>query len=78
MAYQTKDLYFAAALLAAGEKLEGTTQQTGQTHWFFVETLRIQEIEIEWVNDDLEVPARAYAEAVKNLKNMVFAAREPK
>lgn len=70
----TKDLNEASALLVSGVKL--LRLERGQGHyWFVFEKEGTQEISIKFWNGDLLVDAQKYSDAIRKLKDRLFAQR---
>lgn len=71
MQYKTQNLYEAAALIASGEKIVG--METAKRPYIFV----FNDFDIcsakanQYVNNELAVLAKDYADAVKTLKSRV-------
>lgn len=65
----TSDLYFAAALVACGHKLISTERREGKTHWVFDAKTDLDQMEVQFINDAMLVPARTFSDAIKRLKH---------
>ena len=67
----TKDIYFAAALLAMGAELDNVDRSDPQHVRFkFIRGVELKELESEWNNGKL---FPGYAEAIRRVKSMVHA-----
>jgi hypothetical protein len=72
---RTSDIYYAAALLALGAKLE-ETDRTDPRHmqfYFSSETIDLEILEVKWANRELVVNAFDYSEAIKRMKSLVHS-----
>jgi len=71
--YKTKDIYEAAALLASKEKLVGLEKDSG-FYWFVFGTrdASLKASDLFWRNE-LQVLAKDYADAIRTLKDRLFA-----
>jgi hypothetical protein len=82
----TKDIYFAAALLALGAEYESADRtdprhvefyfsprkaKTGALATLEIATQDLDAIEAQWVNKTLVVNAIEYSEAIKRMKSIV-------
>ena len=72
-AYKTKDMYEASALIAKGVK--AMTLERGNGHFWFVfsEGDSCSRLSEEYWRDELEVRAKDYADAIRSLKDRLFA-----
>lgn len=69
--YKTQDLYEAAALYATGEKMVGI-ETTRKPYTFVFEDGDVcRSKSLEYINEELAVIAKRYADAVKLLKSRV-------
>ena len=74
--YKTKDIYEAAFLYARRIKLAGL-DKLGNSYWFVFENKQEAEtLSNGYWTRDADVCAKAYAEAVRSLKDMIFAQRD--
>lgn len=69
--YKTQDLYEAAALYATGEKLIGIETERKPYTFVFDNFEVCQTKSLEYVNNELAVLAKEYADAVRLLKSRV-------
>lgn len=71
--YKTQDLYEAAALYAKGEKMVGIEKVNNRRPCAFVfENAEVcKTLAMEYINNELAVLAKDYADAVKLLKSRV-------
>jgi len=81
---KTTDIYFAAALLSLGAKLESTNKDDPR-HMEFefsvnhaLDDIQVQApdldvLENKWVNRTLQVNAFEFAEAIKRMKSLVHS-----
>ena len=70
--YHTKDLYEAAALYAIGKKLL-ELEQEDRFYWFVFEGEECQELSDKYWSGEIKIDAKAYANAIRSLKDRVFA-----
>ena len=71
--YLTKDLYEAAALYSANQKFLGLERE-GQFYWFAFENKEVcQKISDDFWAKRVKVDAKSYAEAIRTLKDRIFA-----
>lgn len=69
----TKDLYLSALLYAKGVKLQGVNRQ-GRVCWFVFEDKEFSEqLRQKFITKTVEVNAKDYADALRTLKDLVFA-----
>lgn len=69
--YKTQDLYEAAALYAKGEKMVGI-ETVRKPYIFVFENYDVcKTLSMEYINNELAVLAKDYADAVKLLKSRV-------
>ena len=73
--YKTHDLYEAAYLVAKGLKLRELERSPSSSRCFFVFTnpTECKKIVVEFWNKQGLVIPKAYAEAIRNLKDRIFA-----
>lgn len=70
--YRTRDLYFASVLYALDTKLINLTRD-GRICWFeFEDKEHCLEVYRRFISKDLLVNAKAYEEAVRTLKDLIF------
>ena len=71
--FSTPDLYLAASLVAVGEPLVGVDRR-GPRAWFvFARTERTEALLLAYAGGSLVVGARAMADAVRGLKQLLAA-----
>ena len=71
--YITKDLYEAAALYSSNQKFLGLRKE-GSFYWFIFEDREsCQQISDGFWAKKVKVDAKSYAEAVRTLKDRIFA-----
>ena len=78
MAYETSDLYAAGALKVALRLSFPIIRLNGRMSAFVfeVEPTEAQRVVTEFYNDSLHVPARQYGAVLRDLKSLIFQARE--
>lgn len=69
--YKTQDLYEAAALYAKGEKMVGIETERKPYTFVFDNFEVCKSLSMEYINNELAVLAKDYADAVKLLKSRV-------
>lgn len=70
--YTTSDLYISSMLRAKGKELDNT-QQIGKKCWFsFRDYEACNELIKEHWKGNVEVNSKAFIEAIKTLKNLIF------
>ena len=69
--YTTQDLYEAAALYSTGERLTRLITQRKPYFFAFEDVTSCEEKSIQYINGELQVNAKEYADAVKLLKSKV-------
>jgi hypothetical protein len=73
--YKTKDIYEGSALIAAKARFL-FLEPEGSFYWFvFEDTLACRNISDQYWRNELTVKAKDYAEAIKTLKDRIFANR---
>jgi hypothetical protein len=71
--YLTKDLYEAAALYSLNKKFVGLKEDSG-FYWFqFEDKQGCEQIADGFWSKKINVNAKAYAEAIRTLKDRIFA-----
>jgi hypothetical protein len=73
MKYETSDYWLAGALLGAGRKLLSLRWEGGRAFFIFENFEDCQTLERAFWTEDLSVGARAYASALRTLKDRLFA-----
>jgi hypothetical protein len=68
------DFYSSAFLIAVGEKLQSTYKRGSQTVFVFEDSEEIQILLNNYFAMQAEINASAYAQAIKNLKNIIHSA----
>lgn len=71
--YKTKDLYEAALLFASGVKLVGLVGEARQSFFVFEEEAKCQKLSDAYWAGEAKVVARYYSEAIRSLKDRLFA-----
>ena len=71
--FESVDFYSSAYLIAAGHKLQGTYKRGPQTVFIFEDSEEIQNLLNNYFAMQAEINASAYAQAIKNLKNIIHA-----
>ena len=76
--YETTDLYAAGALKTALRLSFPNIRLNGRlsTFVFDVEPAEAQRVVAEFYNDSLRIPAREYGAVLRDLKSLIFQARE--
>jgi hypothetical protein len=69
--YKTQDLYEAAAIYAKGEKMAGIETERKPYTFVFENYDICRSLSMEYINNELAVLAKDYADAVKLLKSRV-------
>ena len=73
--YKTKDIYEAAALVAANLTMIGLEADSG-FYWFVFENATpCRKISNDYWSNTLTVKAREYADAIRTLKDRIFASK---
>ena len=70
--YRTKDLYEASAIYASEKKLL-RLEREGKFYWFIFEGSECEELADQYWTGEMNVNAKAYADAIRSLKDRVFA-----
>ena len=73
--YKTKDLYEAALLYADGMRLTGLEGEARQSWFVFEDGVEAQKLADAYWAGETEVIAKHYADAVRSLKDRLFARR---
>ena len=74
--YQVKDIYVAALLYASQLKLL-RLDRSGSSCWFiFRDRARAESLSDKYWTREADVNAKAYAEAVRSLKDMIFSRKD--
>lgn len=69
--YRTQDLYEAAALYSKGQKMLGLETEKKPYTFVFTDYNVCITLSMEYINNELAVLAKDYAEAIKLLKSRV-------
>ncbi|MCD6371427.1 MAG: hypothetical protein J7L39_01800 [Candidatus Aenigmarchaeota archaeon] len=72
--YQTKDLYLAALLYAKKQRFLGLAE--GENSYFlftFEDKTTCQQLEEKYWTEEIEVNAKAFADAIRTLKDILFS-----
>ena len=72
--YKTKDLYEASAIYASGKKLL-KLEEEGKFYWFIYKGNECGELANKYWSGELNLSAKVYADAIRTLKDRVFAQR---
>lgn len=73
---EIRDLGLAAALVSLGYDLQGTVRNNaGRVYFVCSDTPVLQRSIKAYWNNELEVNARAYSEAIKTLKSLIYGGR---
>ena len=67
------DFYSCAYLIATGQKLQGTYKRGSQTVFIFDDTTEIHNLLNNYFAMQADINASAYAQAIKNLKNIIHS-----
>ena len=71
--FRTRDLYFGAFLYAKGAKFKGINRE-GRTCWFiFADEAGCKTLQSQFFSKTADVNAREYADALRTLKDLIFA-----
>lgn len=69
--YKTNTLSFAVALVTLGYRLVDVNKVKDELSWHFEnKDQTIDELQLQFMNDELTVPAKSYFNNIKMLKNM--------
>ena len=71
--FESVDFYSSAYLIAAGEKLQQTYKRGSQTVFIFEDSEEIQDLLNNYFAMQAEINASSYAQAIKNLKNIIHS-----
>jgi hypothetical protein len=71
--YESVDFYSSAFLIATGQKLQNTYKRGPQTVFIFEDSEDIQILLNNYFAMQAEINASSYAQAIKNLKNIIHA-----
>ena len=77
--FETTDLYFASALKTFLQLPFPEIEANGRFSTFrfvTVDSVKAQAIADQFYNDTLQVPARRYAQDIRDLKALIFRAKE--
>lgn len=74
MTYESSDLYFAALLHACGHKLAGTRRDGKRMYFIYEPSEEIEELHLDWLNEEGSVVPSVYAESIRKLKALTFNA----
>lgn len=69
--YKTQDLYEAGALYAKGEKMVGIETERKPYIFVFKDGEVCRSMSLEYINNELAVLAKDYADAIRLLKSRV-------
>lgn len=69
--FKTRDLYFAAFLVASGHTLKGHTQERGNTEFIFIQNDVLDKAVAAYTALSASVNPVAYANAIRTLKSVV-------
>jgi hypothetical protein len=74
--YTTKDLYIASLLYAQGKSLNGLNKDE-KNYWFeFDDYDSCNQMVSDYWKRKVQVDAKSFVEAIKNLKSMIFSEME--
>lgn len=73
--YKTKDMYEAAALIAAGSNLIDLEPENGHYLFIFLGSDSCRTASDSYWNEELQVPAKALTDAIRSLKDRLFAVK---
>jgi hypothetical protein len=71
--FESVDFYSSAFLIATGQKLQTTYKRGSQTVFIFEDSVEIQDLLNNYFAMQAEINASAYAQAIKNLKNIIHS-----
>ena len=74
--YFTKDLYEASLLIACKIKLLKLVKENNYYLFAFENKAKAEELSAKFWLREIDVDAKAYAEAIRSLKDRIFARRE--
>lgn len=70
---RTSDIYYAAYLKVAGVTFTGTTREENRVFFLFIDQDGIDDLKLQYYNNQSKVPARPYAEEIKAMKALTFS-----
>lgn len=73
--YESKDLSLAAALYALGAPLQDTRHDRGVCFFIFDDAERCEQFVRAYYNGSAMVSAKAYADAMRTLKDLIFGGK---
>ena len=68
----TKDIWFASLLIAKGLEISEIENRNGVVFFKFQEKKKAEEYINDFLNNRIEVPARKFVEAYRNVKSLTF------
>ncbi len=71
--FESVDFYSSAFLIATGQKLQATHKRGSQTVFIFEDSEEIQDLLNNYFAMQAEINASSYAQAIKNLKNIIHS-----
>jgi hypothetical protein len=71
--FESVDFYSSAFLIATGQKLQNTYKRGSQTVFIFEDSEETQNLLNNYFAMQAEINASSYAQAIKNLKNIIHA-----
>lgn len=74
--YQTKDLYEAALLQTHNLKLIKLVKEDNYYWFVFEDKTKAEELSAQFWQKEVKVNAKLYAEAIRGLKDRIFARKE--
>lgn len=74
--YQTRDLYESALLVAHNLKLLKLVKQDNHYWFVFENKAKAEELSTQFWQREVKVNAKAYAEAIRSLKDRIFARKD--
>ena len=70
--YRSKDLYESALLYASDKKLLSTEKEDNRVWFIFEDKDSCEELSTAYWNKTAQVEAKAFADALRTLKDMIF------
>ena len=71
--FESVDFYSSAFLIATGQKLQNTYKRGSQTVFIFEDSEETQNLLNNYFAMQAEINASSYAQAIKNLKNIIHS-----
>jgi hypothetical protein len=76
--FKCKDLYLAGYLIAEGQTLERTNRESGECWFVFKEQNTSEKLANHYWNGTGKCYGKAYADAIRTLKDIIFSAQPRK